>query len=355
MQSGGEIIFATDDYFATADNLIEDSEPVFIEDKYTEYGKWMDGWETRRKRIPGHDWCIIKLVASCNIKGILVDTAFFKGNFAPRISLQGGNLTEKEKRFLPHRQSQMGTASSNEENQLISQLNTESWPEIIPMTRLKPGFEQTRKNYFAVSADEVFSYIRVNIYPDAGMARLRVFGTGVPDLSKFNASDVFDLIAMENGGAIVSYSNAYFSHPKNLIKIGRATRAGDGWETMRRLDRPPILEEDSNGFLKVPGSEWTIIKMSCSGIVSEVVIDILHFIGNAPYSVKIEGIISNSEVTETTAKWETILHNQKLTANDDHFFKADKLAAAGPFTHVKITIFPDGGMSRFRVFGRKTG
>lgn len=355
MQSGGEIIFATDDYYATADNLIEDSDPVFIEDKNTEYGKWMDGWETRRKRIPGHDWCIIKLVAPCTIEGILVDTAFFKGNFAPRISLQGGNITEKQKRFLPHRQSQIGTASSNEQNQLISQLGTESWPEIIAMTSLKPGFEEARKNYFPVSSGDVFSYIRLNIYPDGGIARLRVFGTGAPDLSKFNSSDVFDLIAMENGGSIVSYSDAYYSQPRNLIKKGRAVQAGDGWETMRRLDRPPILEEDSNGNLKVIGSAWTIIKMGCSGIVSEVVVDSLYYIGNAPYSVKIEGIYSNSEETLTTAKWETILDKQKLTVNDDHFFKVDKIDAAGPFNHVKITIFPDGGMSRFRLFGRKSG
>lgn len=335
--------------------MIEDSEPVFFEDKVTDYGKWMDGWETRRKRIPGHDWAIIKLVAPCNIKGILVDTAFFTGNFAPRISVQGGNLTGNETSLLPHRQSRLGTASSNEETQLISRLGTELWPQIIAMTHLRPGNEETRKNYLPVSSNEAFSFIRVNIYPDAGFARLRVFGNGAPDLSKFSDSDVFDLIAMVNGGAIVSYSNAYFSHPRNLIKKGRAIKSGDGWETVRRLDRPPILEEDSNGNLQVSGHEWTVIKMSCSGIVDEIFIDTLYFIGNAPYSVRIEGTILSSKEALASAKWATILNNEKLSASKDHIYKYDKFHAVGPFTHVKITIFPDGGMSRVRVFGRKAG
>lgn len=349
-------MFATDDFFATAENLIEESEPVFIEDKQTEYGKWMDGWETRRKRIPGHDWCIIRLAAACKIEGIMVDTAFFTGNFAPRISVQGGNFTANEERLLPHRQSRMGSASSKEDTESISQLNTESWPEIVAMSNLNPGHERTRKNYLFVRSTEVFSFIRVNIYPDGGMARLRVFGTGAADLSKFGASDVFDLIGMENGGAIVTYSNAYFGHPRGLIKIGRPIKGGDGWETMRRLDRPPVLELDSNGFLKVPGSEWTVIRMSCLGFVDEIVVDTLHANGKVPFSVQIEGAILSSEATPMSAKWKTILKNQKLSTNDDlHRYKSDRVLAAGPFSHVKITIFPDGGLSRFRLFGRKAG
>lgn len=229
MQNGGQIIYATDDFFATAENMIQDSEPVYVDGKYTEYGKWMDGWETRRKRIPGHDWCIIKLVAPCNIKGILVDTAFFTGNFPPRISIQGGNLTENEENLLPHRENRLGTASSNEEKKLVSQFRTETWAELIGMTNLKPGYEQTRKTYLFVNTNVVCSFIRVNIYPDGGIARLRVFGTVVPDLSKFNGSDVvFDLISMENGGAVVAYSDDYYSNPRNLIKKGRATTMGDG-------------------------------------------------------------------------------------------------------------------------------
>lgn len=330
--------------------MIEDSEPVFIEDKYTEYGKWMDGWETRRKRIPGHDWSIIKLSASCNIKGIFVDTAYFIGNFAARISIQGGNFTGNEISHLPQRNSRMGRASSKEEIKLASRLGTDLWPEIIAMTNLKPGTNETRKNYLSVSSNDVFSFIRVNIYPDGGMARLRVFGVGVPDLSKLSDDDVFDLIGMENGGLIVSYSNAYFSHPRNLIKKNRAIIAGDGWETVRRLDRPAILKEDSNGFLQVSGSEWTIIKMSCSGYVKEIVIDIKYFEGNYPYSFKLEGTISN-----TGSKWETILKYQKLIANKDHIFKSNQIIAAGPFNYVKITIYPDGGISRIRLYGQKAG
>ncbi|KAJ6649349.1 Allantoicase [Pseudolycoriella hygida] len=352
LMNGGQVIFATDDWFASAESMLQNTEPVFIADKYTEFGKWMDGWETRRKRIPGHDWCIVKLGAPCNIKGILVDTAFFTGNYAPRISIQGASLSEYEESLLPHRQGKMGTACSADELQMISKLKTECWPELVEMTSLKPGYEETRKTYISVDSNEVCTYIRVNIYPDGGIARLRVFGTVVPDLSQFDCNDVIDLIAMENGGTCVGYSNAHFGHPRNLIKPNRGVNMGDGWETMRRLDRPAILEADSNGILKVPGCEWAIIKMCCLGYVSEIVVDTCHFKGNFPDSVKIEGTILSPEETLSSAKWVTILANQKLSANKEHFYK-NEIHVDGPFSHVRITMSPDGGISRVRLFGQK--
>lgn len=346
------MIFSTDDWFATAENMLKDTEPVFIADKYTECGKWMDGWETRRKRIPGHDWCIVKLGAPCNIKGILVDTAFFTGNYAPRISIQGACLSEYDESLLPSRQNKLGSACSTEEVQMISEVKSECWPELVEMTNLKPGYEDTRKTYISVDSNEVCSYIRVNMYPDGGIARLRVYGTVVPDLCQFDCNDIIDLVAMENGGTCVGYSNAHFGHPRNLIKPNRGINMGDGWETMRRLDRPAILEADSNGILKVPGCEWAIIKMCCSGYVNEVVVDTLHFKGNFPDSVKIEGTILSAEETLSSAKWITILQSQKLSANKEHFYK-NEIHVDGPFSHIRVTMSPDGGISRVRLFGQK--
>lgn len=332
--------------------MLKDTDPVFIPDKYTEFGKWMDGWETRRKRISGHDWCIVKLGAPCNIKGILVDTAFFTGNYAPRISIQGASLSEYEESFLPTRQCKMGSACSKEEFQMISLNKSECWPELVEMTNLKPGYEETRKTYISVDSNEVCSYIRVNIYPDGGIARLRVFGTVVPDLSQFDCTDVIDLIAMENGGTCVGYSNAHFGHPRNLIKPSRGVNMGDGWETMRRLDRPAVLEADETGILKVPGCEWAIIKMCCLGYVNEVVVDTIHFKGNFPDSVKVEGTILSPEETLSSAKWVTIIGYQKLTANSEHFYK-NEIHVDGPFSHIRVTMSPDGGISRVRLFGQK--
>lgn len=351
--SGGRICFATDDWFAPAEWMLKDSEPVFIPDKYTTYGKWMDGWETRRKRIAGHDWCIVRLAAPTSIKGILVDTAHFTGNYAPQFSIQGARLGQAEEELIPERGPEMiGTACSEQDLKLMSALKSDQWMQVIGMTPLQPGYEETRKQYFAVEKkDEVFTHLRVNMYPDGGIARLRVFGEVQPDLNSLKHTQI-DLIGVLNGGQCLSYSNAHYGHPRNLIKPNRGVNMGDGWETARRLDRPAILKTDDKGILQVPGCEWAVFKLCSKGSLESVMVDTNHFKGNFPDNVKLEAALLDEKETLQSAQWKIMLSNTKLSAHKEHMFGEDMLQYKGPCTHVRITMAPDGGISRVRMLGK---
>uniref|UniRef100_A0A1Q3FQZ1 Allantoate amidinohydrolase n=1 Tax=Culex tarsalis TaxID=7177 RepID=A0A1Q3FQZ1_CULTA len=352
--SGGRVLFATDDWFAPAEWMLADSEPIFVADKYTTFGKWMDGWETRRKRIAGHDWCIVRLAAPARIFGIMVDTAHFTGNFAPRFSLQGATLNATEEESIPERgREMMGTACSEKDLQLMAALETDRWTEIIEMTPLKPGYEDTRKQYFSVTSDQVFSHLKVNIFPDGGIARLRVFGQVQPNLQAIASSGrLVDLLGMLNGGQCLSFSNAHYGHPRNLCKPNRGINMGDGWETARRLDRPPVLKTDRQGILQVPGCEWAIFKL-CSprSKVEKIVVDTNHFKGNFPDNVKIEAALLAETATLQSAQWKVMLDSSKLSAHREHAYQEESLRFRGPCSHVRITMAPDGGISRVRLFG----
>ncbi|XP_065075437.1 allantoicase-like [Ochlerotatus camptorhynchus] len=351
--SGGRICFATDDWFAPAEWMLKDTEPVFIPDKYTSYGKWMDGWETRRKRIAGHDWCIVRLAAPTAIKGILVDTAHFTGNYAPKFSIQGARLTSAEENMIPERGEEMiGTACSEKDSKMMAQLKSEQWTKIVGMTALKPGYEDTRKQYFTIgNCNEVFTHLRVNMYPDGGIARLRVFGEVQPDLAAVKGKAI-DLIGMLSGGQCLGFSNAHYGHPRNLIKPNRGLNMGDGWETARRLDRPAILTTNDKGILQVPGCEWAIFKLCAKGFVDRIVVDTNHFKGNFPDNVKIEAALLGDEQTVLSTQWKIMLDNSKLSAHKEHTFDDESLEFRGPCTHVRITMAPDGGISRVRMFGK---
>lgn len=244
----------------------------------------------------------------------------------------------------------MGTACTDEEQGLMSKLKTDQWVELVPMTKLKPGYEETRKNYFTIHTNEISSHIRVNIFPDGGIARLRIFGEVQPNISNIGVNEEIDLISLQNGGSCVGYSNAHYGHPRNLIKPGRGVNMGDGWETRRRLDRPAILEADDNGILQVPGCEWAVMKMCCLGEVRSIVVDTHHFKGNFPDTVKIEGAVLHEEDTLSSAIWVPILPTHKMSAHKEHFYKKE-IQSSGPFNYVRVTMAPDGGFSRVRIFG----
>ncbi|KAI0222635.1 Allantoicase [Lamellibrachia satsuma] len=347
---GGKIVFATDDWFAVADNLLKGETPVWKEGEFTEYGKWMDGWETRRKRIPGHDWCIIQLGAPGMICGVDIDTSFFTGNYAPKVSLQSACLEDGavELRRPPGN----GTAASKEEFERIERLKSENWLELLPTSSLKPGYTATCHNYFQIDCRERVTHVRLNVYPDGGVARLRVYGQVVRDWSKTPANQFIDLVAMMNGGLCVGFSNAHFGHGRNLIRPGRASNMGDGWETARRLDRPARLTADDNGVLRVPGSEWAEFKLGRIGRIVKIEIDTNHFRGNYPDSCFIEACLaSNPGSLRGSAPWWTLLPVQKLSAHRPHFYTVQ---GGRDVSHVRITMAPDGGISRMRLWGYAT-
>ncbi|XP_069829168.1 probable inactive allantoicase [Dendropsophus ebraccatus] len=356
---GGKVLFATDDWFAAADNLLKKSDPEFKVGLFTEYGKWMDGWETRRKRIPGHDWCIIELGVPGVIHGFHVDTHFFTGNYAPRISVQAACLPEKIS--YSSRGERTGSAASDEDVRTVERLHSEKWEYLLKMVELKPGYDESCHNYFYVRSEERWTHIRLNIYPDGGIARFKVYGIGQRDWSLCGPNDMEDLLSMVNGSVCLGYSDAHYGHPRNLIGLGRAADMGDGWETARRLDRPPILKADENGILQVPGSEWTVFRLGHPGLVTHIEIDTNHFKGNAPDSCRIEACILDPQEEEEKIrdkwavtvdnKWKTLLPATKLQPHKRHFIDGTSLSLQEVITHVKLTIAPDGGISRLRLWG----
>lgn len=244
----------------------------------------------------------------------------------------------------------MGTACSPKDLDAMDRLQSDEWAVLLPRTELNSGYENSRHNFFAIETNEICSHIRVNIYPDGGIARLRVYGVIRPDAHVFANKASIDLMALKNGGICVSYSNAHYGHPRNLIKPNRGINMGDGWETGRRLDRPAILEADENGILKLPGHEWAVFQLAGTGTIESIEVDTCHFKGNFPDSVKIEGLLLRESTSLIGASWIPILNKQKLSAHKQHYYK-NEIQNRGPFNFVMITIAPDGGISRVRLNG----
>jgi allantoicase len=316
---GGRVLDANDDFFAPKENLLKESNPVFIEGKYTSRGKWMDGWETRRRRTPGYDWCILRLGLPGVIRGIVVDTSFFTGNFPERFSLEGCDLGERH----PY---------NGEKNRLRSEKT--KWIQIFHETSLKGD----SRNLFAIEHTGRFTHLRLKIYPDGGVARLRVHGEALPGPGLRSPGEI-NLVAVENGGSVIVSSDQFYGAPRNLLMPYRAKNMGDGWETKRR---------------RGPGHDWVILKLGAPGTIHRVEVDTAHFKGNYPDSCALQAASAeNSAVDALNASslaWEEVLPNTKLKANHRHVFA--KLEHAGVVTHVRFQIFPDGGVSRLRLFGR---
>jgi allantoicase len=317
-KSGGAVLYANDDFFAPKENLLKPSAPIFIEGKYTDLGKWMDGWETRRRRSPRleekFDWCIIRLGLSGVIHGVVVDTSFFRGNFPSHCSIEA-----------------CAVDGQPDVEQLLGA--TTEWTEILPVSELQ-GDSQ---NGFTITFDERVTHLRLKIYPDGGVARLRVYGVVVPrwDALKKRESEI-DLAAVEHGGTVLQASDMFFGHRHNLIMPGRAQDMSDGWETKRRRGE---------------GYDWCVIKLGTAGTIKRVEVDTLWFKGNYPESCWIEAGNAGGETNFENIDWQELLPEQKLQAHTLHEF-ADEIRDCGVVTHIRFNIFPDGGVSRLRLYGR---
>ena len=311
---GGKALLCSDDFFAEKENLIKPGRGVFIPEKYTDRGKWMDGWESRRKRDPGHDWCILQLATSGKIYGVDIDTNHFLGNHPPHASLEACTM----------------------HNAATTDFEKVNWIEILPKSELKPGSQ----NFYEISDHTVYTHLRLHIYPDGGVARLKVFGEVFKEWNTVNPKETIDLAAAVNGAKSVLCNDMFFSHMDNLIMPGRGVNMGDGWETKR--NRTP------------ENKDWVIVRLAHKGTIEKILIDTCHFKGNYPDSCLIEGCsispVEESKLNTDSIKWTTILPKSKLQADHEHLFE-NEIIKREAFTHVRLTIFPDGGVSRMRLFG----
>lgn len=391
---GARILFATDEWFAAADNLLKDSPPVFDPDEYCEQGKVMDGWETRRRREEGHDWSIVKLSQRTRIVEIEVDTAYFTGNHVPAISLRVADLNPSDEsamvsRFpgfldrLLHGCIQGTGASPEEVHQAEEACNRVTWTEILSKTNLRPGYEDSRMHYFTLRVPVEGSHVRINYYPDGGIARMRFWGTPlgtvkprarsayvpiktgsrctvvphgeatIPSRQPFTYPEIS---AEMNGGMGIGCSNKHYGDPWNLIQQTLGKDMGDGWETARHPNRPSILVKDPNtSLVDSPLLDWCILKLGSvsRGGLKRIILDTKHFRGNYPESVRVEGcFVKTCEFQEFDLEWFPLVPRCRMAPDSEHIFDCDQITNADRFvSHIRVSIYPDGGISRVRVYG----
>lgn len=306
---GGVVLRATDDFFAGRDNLLSPATPVFDPDRFTERGKWMDGWESRRKRESGHDHAVIRLGVAGVIRGVDIDTRHFLGNHPPfaavdAIALPAGDPDDDDPR----------------------------WEPLVPQSALRPG----RANLFAVADDRRWTHLRLHIYPDGGVARLRVWGRPCP--AAVAEPGPRDYAAAIAGGRALACSDMFFGRMEHLIAPGRAENMGGGWETRRR---------------RGPGHDWIIVQLGARCAVSSVELDTAFFIGNYPASAAVDGVDAPDGAPwalTTSEAWAPLVAEAPLGPDANHAFE---VSGAAPVTHVRLRVFPDGGVSRMRVIGTR--
>lgn len=315
---GTKVVCASDEFFGAKERLILDEEPIFVPDKYDNNGKWMDGWESRRRRDNGNDWCLIRMGVPGHIFGVNIDTRHFSGNYPPKASVSA-------------------CVSDRQPDELSN------WSEPLPPFCLDPD----SRHFKDFSDVGPWNWLRLNIFPDGGVARLRAYGKPFVDWSKKKSNTIHELSALKNGGQIIGYNDAHYGDVWAILTEGRGTSMGDGWETRRR---------------RYPGNDWIVIGLGAPGIIEKVEIDTAYFKGNYPDQCSIQGVLLadqkkknnllQTELDKFSESWNTLMNPQKLSADKIHFFSKDNFSNIGPITHLRLNIHPDGGISRFRVFGK---
>ena len=308
---GSKIVYKSDEFFAPAKRIINPWPPVFKEGVFDKHGKWMDGWETRRKRGKGYDYLILKLGKPGRINKIDIDTSYFSGNQPSKISLQACFSKKK----LPNK-------------------NTK-W---ITILKKKPT-KANSHHFFNIKNKSIFTHIKLNIYPDGGIARIRIYGS-MKILKNFTGK-VLNLTSVLYGATPIACNNEHFGRAENILAPGMGKNMGDGWETRRSRGK---------------NFDWLIIKCAVAGKIKKIQIDTHHFKGNYPDKCSIQAALINKKISgraivNNSKKWKLLLNKVKLRAHQKHNFK-NNLMKDKKVNYIKINIFPDGGISRIRVFGK---
>jgi len=319
---GAHALWATDDFFAPRERMLARAEPVSRPGVFDDNGQWMDGWESRRRRGGGHDACIVKLALPGVVQHVDLDTRFFTGNYPPHASIEATN-----------------------DPQPLS--DTASWQPLLA----KSALQGNGHNVFAVENDQPWQFLRLNIYPDGGIARFRVWGRVRPDWLRVSPDEVIDLFALHHGGVGLCANDEHYGSIRNLNRPGCGVNMGDGWETRRRRE---------------PGNDWAVLELGHPGTIEEVEVDTAHFRGNFPDRVSLQAALLDEKrrhgglaaspafvasLAFASEKWTTLLPEQKMRADAQHRFRAE-LAKLGPVSHVRLNLYPDGGVSRLRLYGR---
>jgi len=295
---GGSVVYANDELFAARENLIKPERAVFDPDEFGPKGKVYDGWETRRRRTSGSDHAIVRLGVPGVVRGVVVDTSWFTGNFPPSVSVEGASLD--------------GYPS-------VDELAEADWVTLVPQSKVNGDCE----NPFPVEDSRRVTHVRLTIYPDGGVARLRVHGEVIADPTVLTGT--FDLAAIENGGDVVDCSDMFYSSARNLLMPGLAANMGDGWENARRRD---------------DGNDFVTVRLAGEGVVRRIVVDTSYFVGNAPGWVSLSG-----------AGGELLVPRTRVQPDTRHVFES---SSTEPVTTVRLDVFPDGGLARLRVLGEFT-
>jgi allantoicase len=316
---GGEALAASDEFFGAASRLVEPDPPAVMPGKSTPHGKWVDAWETRRRRTPGHDWAVIRLGIRGRIHGVDVDTTHIDRDYPPQCAIEALDAARAVTKV---------TAAKS----------GAPWIVVVPSSPVRGNSH----NYFELrgaSSDRPWTHVRLNIHPDGGVARLRVYGESIVDWAAIARADrEIDLADIRLGGLVVAASDMQFGAKDNLIMPGRAATIDDGWETQRR---------------RGAGYDWAIVKLGTSGTITGIEIDTAPFKGSHPDSASVEGCFAPNATLGVlgSTEWFTVLPQTKLRPNFRHVFGCD-LRDCGRASHVRLNIYPDGGVSRLRVFGR---
>ncbi len=318
----GSVVAASDEFFAAKENLIKADAPVFVPDTYGARGQVYDGWETRRRRGPGgtlpdraaRDWVIVRLGVPGVVRAVVVDTAFFAGNYPQACSVDACSVS--------------GYPAAEE----LTGADAGAWREVVPRALVTGD----SRHVFRVTSGRRFSHLRLNIYPDGGVARLRVHGEVLPDPDLLEGI-TFDLAALENGADVAARSDRnYFSSPRNVISPGLSRVMGEGWETRRR---------------RRPGHEWLVIRLAGQGVISLAEIDTSWYRGNQPELASLQTLDASTGASLTDpAAWHDLLPPVQLLPDTPHRFRV----SSEPATHVRLNIFPDGGVARLRLHGSLT-
>ncbi len=308
---GTKIVFKTDEFFAPAKRIINPWPPVFKEGVFDKHGKWMDGWETRRKRGKGHDYLILKLGKPGRIYKVDIDTSYFSGNQPNKVSLDACF----SKKNIPN--------------------NNYKWIKILNKKKTKPNSH----HFFNIKNKSIFTHVKLNIYPDGGVARIRIYGS--MQINKKFGNKIINLTSVLNGATPIACNNEHFGRAENILAPGMGKNMGDGWETRRSRGK---------------NFDWLILKCAKPGKISKIQIDTHHFKGNYPDKCSLQAAyinkkISSKSIVNKSKKWKLLLNKVKLNAHKKHNFK-NTLMKNNKVNYIRINIFPDGGISRIRAFGK---